>query len=131
MLHSYLGIMCILFFLLVTYSWSAYEKISELPKSVAFYRDLYKSTFNEHIITIILYIIIGLEIMISCLLIIGIWKLYAYYDSLIAQYALLSSCALLIILLIGLRIIKDYSGAAGIGIYFLLSVFGMFWAQFI
>lgn len=130
-LHPYLGIIAILIFLLVTYLWSAGEKVFDLQQSVEYYKDLYKSTFNKYTVKFILYIIIGVEIMISCLLIIGIWQLYAYQEVLMVQYALLSSCVLLIILLIGLRIIKDYSGAVGIGVYFLLSVFGLFWLQFI
>lgn len=125
------GIILILIFLLVTYLLSAYEKMMDWEKTVEDYSHMYKDVFNPMLVKLSIIIILGIEITLSTIIGIAVYDIISLQIFLYAQYAFILSGILIIILLVGLRLIKDYAGSSGLGIYFIISMMGLFWYQYI
>jgi hypothetical protein len=123
------GPVIVLSFLLITYIISAYEKINDWKSTLIFYKKMYESTSLAKGITPAIFLIVGLEIIVSTLTGLGIWDILINQNYNFAVYAFIASSILFALLLFGLRIVKDYSGSARIGIYFMISVFGLYWVQ--
>ncbi len=131
MILTYSGVVLILIFLFVTYLMSAYEKLFAWNITVAHYCDMYRGVFSSAIVKMSILIISGLEITTCVLTSIALYDIMAVPSLWYASYAFMLSGFLIIILLFGLRIVKDYAGSSGLGIYFLISMLGLFWSQFI
>jgi hypothetical protein len=110
---------------------SAYEKLFAWKITVAHYCDMYRGVFSSAIVKISILIISSLEIMICILISVALYDIITNQNLWYASYAFILSGFLIIILLFGLRIVKDYAGSSGLGIYFLISMMGLFWSQFI
>ncbi|WP_194851604.1 DoxX family protein [Nonlabens antarcticus] len=124
-----IGPIIILCFILITYLFSAYEKINDWKAQLEFYSKMFQSTFIAKAITPVIVFILGLEVIISTLTGLGIWDIIVNESYVFSVYALIASSILFTMLLFGLRMVKDYVGSARIAIYFLLSVFGLYWTQ--
>lgn len=123
------GPLLILVFLLLTIAISAFEKLSRWKNSLEYYVALYQETLSAAVVKAAFVLIVGLEFIISILIIWGMYELIYKSHTFMATLAILLSSVLFIILLIGLRILKDYDGAGRTAVYFLLAVFGLFWLQ--
>ena len=123
------GPVIVLSFLLITYIISAYEKINDWKSTLIFYKKMYESTSLAKGITPAVFLIVGLEIIVSTLTGLGIWDILINQNYNFAIYGFIASSILFALLLFGLRIVKDYSGSARIAIYFMISVFGLYWTQ--
>ncbi len=123
------GPVILLSFILITLLISAFEKINDWKVQMTFYRKLYSTTFLRGSILPMIILILGFEIIISTITALGIWDIVSNGDYVFASYALITASILFAVLLFGLRLIKDYSGAARIAVYFLVSIFGLYWVQ--
>jgi len=130
-MFTYSGIILILAFLLVTYLMSAYEKMFDWGKTFEDYCLMYKDVFHPIVVRLSIIIILSIEITLSTLIGIAVYDIISVQSLLYAQYAFVLSGFLIIILLVGLRIVKDYSGSSGLGIYLIISMIGLFWSQYI
>lgn len=128
-MESCLGPVLILIFLGITCIYSAFEKIFKWSDSLSYYIDLYKNKLNAFLVKSSIIIILFMEIIVTSCITIGIYDLIINEDSYVAELASVLSAILFICLMIGMRILKDYEGAARIIGYFLLSVFCLFWLQ--
>ena len=126
---SDVGPVIILSFILITFLISAFEKINDWKAQLTFYRKMYQNTFLANFVPPAILLIIGLETIVSTLTALGIWDIIMNGDYNFAVYALSASSILFAILLFGLRLVRDYSGSARIAVYFLVSVFGLYWIQ--
>ncbi|MDP5100343.1 MAG: hypothetical protein NWQ09_03375 [Nonlabens sp.] len=115
----------ILSFLLVTLIMSAHEKISNWETSKKFYISLYRKILPCWFILGCITIIVLLEILLTVLLGFSIYDLGYSHDFKYVNYALVGCAVFFVILLFGLRLIKDYAGASRIGIYFLVTICGL------
>ena len=64
-----------------------------------------------------------LEIIAGVLCVVGIYMLIANNQNAIGLYGAILSCVVLLVLLFGQRIAKDYDGARTIVIYFIPAIF--------
>ncbi|MEN8187312.1 MAG: DoxX family protein [Bacteroidota bacterium] len=119
----------ILFYITITFAYSAFEKMLQWNDSVAFYRDHFKNTFLQKHIPLSLWIVIILEIITVMVSSIGIFQLIGSGEKQFGLYGLILAAITLIGLMIGQRIAKDYAGAMNISIYFILTVFGVYLLQ--
>jgi hypothetical protein len=110
---------------------SAYEKLFAWKITVAHYCDMYQSVFSSALVKISILIISGLELITCILISVALYDILTIQSLWYASYAFILSGFLIIILLFGLRIVKDYAGSSGLGIYFLISLIGLFWSQYI
>ena len=72
--------------------------------------------------------IIG-EIICGFLSVFGMFKIINSGDTVFGYYATIFAAVLLLAMLLGQRIAKDYAGAMNITVYFILSVFGVYLFQ--
>ena len=100
-------------------------------KTVEDYCHMYQDVFNPMLVKLSIIIILGIEITLSTLIGIALYEIISVQSFFYAPYAFVLSGFLIIILLVGLRLIKDYSGSSGLGIYFIISMMGLFWSQYI
>ena len=71
-------------------------------------------------------VILILEMIAGILCVLGIYQLVANKDNTIGLYGAILSCFVLLMLLFGQRIAKDYDGARTIAIYFMPAIFLVF-----
>ena len=129
MLLQYSGPIIILFFLLITYIISAYEKINGWKTTKIAFKKMYAKTFVAKAIVPLLVAILAGEVVIVTFAALAIFDILTLQNFRYANYAFIASSILCLFLLIGLRLIEDYQGASRIGIYFTISIFGMYWVQ--
>jgi uncharacterized membrane protein YphA (DoxX/SURF4 family) len=119
----------ILIYILLTFTYSAFEKIFQWKGSIVYYKSHFQDTFMENFIPPSLILVVLLEIVTAVLLILGIYDLILLNQKQFGFYGLLLAAITLIGLMTGQRIAKDYNGAMLITVYFILTVFGVFLMQ--
>lgn len=116
----------ILLFLIVTFLQSALDKMIDWKGNVSFISDHFKNSPFNNSVPLLLGIILVLELIAGLLMVFGVYQLYTSEIKEIALLGLELSALVLIFLLIGQRLAKDYAGAMSLTVYFILTVFGVF-----
>ncbi|GIM52696.1 hypothetical protein ACI76O_05580 [Capnocytophaga cynodegmi] len=112
-------------FLIITFGYSAFEKIVDFRKSVIYYRDCLSDTFLEKYIAIILIFVIVAEVISTILFLVGIFEIFSLGAVFYGFYGLVIASSTLLCFLFGQRLAKDYEGARGIAIYFIICLIGL------
>jgi hypothetical protein len=119
----------ILVYIIVSFGYSAIEKILQHKESIEFYSVHFKKTFLKNYIPSMLNLVIVLELITVITCVSGLYFLLITNEKQIGLYGLILAAITLIGLMIGQRIAQDYSGAMNITIYFILTVFGVYLFQ--
>jgi len=119
----------ILIYIVITFGYSAIEKLLQWKDSVDFYENHFKNTSLKNVIPLLLKIVILLEIITVILCILGLFSLIVFQDKQFGFLGLTLAAITLIGLLFGQRIAKDYDGAKNITVYFILTIIGVFMLQ--
>ncbi|ARN72189.1 hypothetical protein BST91_11230 [Nonlabens tegetincola] len=90
---------------------------------------MYSKYFGELLVKVITIFILLAEVLIATLALFALYKIYSSGTLDFARYTFIGSSLVFIILLIGLRIIRDYEGASRIAIYFGVTSLGLLWAS--
>ena len=116
----------ILVFFGITYSFSLLEKILNWKPTISFYREHFKTSFLSKNIDLAVGLVCVLEAIV--LLILAKNSYNYYLSSSVDSYLefLLSSACLILFLLVGQRIAKDYQGATSLGVYFIVNLIGIY-----
>ena len=115
-------------------SWNHIWKLDLLTRVYSwhgFYETYYKQHFLNSILpqglvkpSIVMVVIFEIVTLISLLT--GLYNLIVFDSLRILTFALQCSCVVLLVLLIGQRIAKDYAGSTSLTIYFLLNTFCLY-----
>lgn len=116
----------ILMFLAITFLQSGIDKISDWNGNLSFLKDHFKKTFLRNTVPLMLGVILFGEIVVGFLSIIGIFEIYLSGSTTIGFYAAVIAAKILLLLLFGQRVAKDYAGAMTITVYFMVTVFGAY-----
>lgn len=116
----------ILLFLIVTFFQSGIDKLFDWKGNVSFIKEHFKNSPLQNCVPLLLAIILILEVVASFLMIFGVYQLYVSGEKEIALLGVELSAIILIFLLIGQRLAKDYAGAMSLTVYFILTVLGVF-----
>ena len=116
----------ILMFLAITFLQSGIDKISDWNGNLSFLKDHFKKTFLRNTVPLMLGVILFGEIVVGFLSIIGIFEIYLSESTTIGFYATVIAAKILLLLLFGQRVAKDYAGAMTITVYFMVTVFGVY-----
>lgn len=112
-------------FLGITFSQSAYDKISDFKGNKEYLGTQFAKTPFRSMIGALLPVLIFLELnsALACFagILIGVFK----HNIMLLAYGLFSSAVALLCLLFGQRIAKDYAGAASITGYFIIAIAGL------
>lgn len=126
LLSNYPAEILILFFLIITFLISVFEKILDWQGTLYFIKNHFKNSPLKKYVPFLVSILVILEIIATIFMSVGIYQLYT---SAIKDFALIGlelSAIVLIFMLIGQRLAKDYPGAMSLAVYFILTVFGVF-----
>ena len=116
----------ILLFLIITYVISGYEKISDWTGNVNFIKNHFQNSPFRNKVPFLLAILLIIEIIASILMIIGVYQIYASEAKEIALLGIELSAVSIIFMLIGQRLAKDYPGAMSLGVYFIITLCGVY-----
>ena len=125
-LNNHITEILILLFLIITFLQSGIDKITDWKGNVSWLKEHFSKTFIKNVVPIALAKILVFEVIAGILCIIGIYKLIAENNITYALYGAILSCFVLLVLLLGQRIAKDYDGARTIVIYFVPAIFAVF-----
>jgi len=126
LLSNYPTEILILFFLIITYVISGFEKISDWKGTVNYIKSHFTNSPLKNYVPLLLAILLIIEIIASVLMLIGVYQIYTSEIKEIALLGIELSAISLIFMLIGQRLAKDYPGAMSLGVYFLITLLGVF-----
>ena len=109
-------------FFSIVFFQSGIDKINDRVGNLKFFNQHFKDTFFQNYISISLNLLAFLEITSAFLCCLGIFYKLLYHDSIFIFYGLFMCAIVLLSLLLGQRLAKDYAGAADITIYFILCI---------
>ncbi|TXD52760.1 MULTISPECIES: DoxX family membrane protein [unclassified Polaribacter] len=116
----------ILLFLIVTFLQSGIDKLIDWKGNLAFIKDHFKNSPFKNSVPLLLSVILVLEIIAGILMLIGVYQLYSSGAKEIALLGTALCAIVLIFLLIGQRLAKDYAGAMSLAVYFIITLFGVY-----
>ena len=125
-LSNYPAEVLILIFLIITFIQSGIDKLLDWKGNVSFIKEHFKNSPLKNTVPLLLGIVLIVEIVAGVLMSIGVYELYTSEAKEIALLGVELSAIALIFLLIGQRLAKDYAGAMSLGVYFIITVGGVF-----
>ena len=125
-LSNYPAEVLLLIFLIITFIQSGIDKLLDWKGNVSFIKEHFKNSPLKNTVPLLLGIILIVEIVAGILMSIGVYELYTSEAKEIALLGVELSAIALIFLLIGQRLAKDYAGAMSLGVYFIITVGGVF-----
>jgi hypothetical protein len=125
-LHAYITEILILLFIIITFLQSGLDKITDWKGNIGWLSGHFSKTFLSPQVPLMVATILILEVITGVLAIIGIVKLLAGGESIIALYACVLAAIVLLMLLFGQRVAKDYAGAFTITGYFVVTILGVY-----
>jgi len=126
LLSSYPTEVLLLIFLIITFTQSGIDKLLDWNGNISFIKEHFKNSPLKNTVPLLLGIILIVEIVAGVLMSIGVYELYTSETKEIALLGVELSAVALIFLLIGQRLAKDYAGAMSLGVYFIITLGGVF-----
>lgn len=124
--HSYITEILILLFIIITFLQSGFDKITDWKGNIGWLSDHFSKTYLARQVPLMVATILILEIITGILAIIGIVKLISVGETSLALYACVLAAIVLLMLLFGQRVAKDYAGAFTITGYFMVTILGVY-----
>lgn len=129
LLANYPTEILILLFLIVTFLQSGIDKLIDWKGNVSFITEHFKNSPLKNMVPMLLGTVLVLEILAGILMVVGIYQLTTSGIKEIALLGAEISAIVLIFLLIGQRLAKDYAGAMTLAVYFIPTIFLVFLLQ--
>ena len=126
LLSNYPTEVLILLFLMVTFLQSGADKLLDWKGNVSFIKEHFKNSPLKNSVPLLLAVILILEIVAGLLMLIGVYELYTSEANEFALLGVELSAIVLIFLLIGQRLAKDYAGAMSLAVYFIIALWGVY-----
>ncbi|MFQ3181851.1 MAG: putative oxidoreductase [Polaribacter sp.] len=126
LLSNYPTEVLILLFLIVTFLQSGADKLLDWKGNVSFIKEHFKNSPLKNSVPLLLAVILILEIVAGLLMLIGVYELYTSEANEFALLGVELSAIVLIFLLIGQRLAKDYAGAMSLAVYFIIALWGVY-----
>lgn len=126
LLSNYPTEVLILLFLTVTFLQSGIDKLLDWSGNVSFLKEHFKNSPFKNSVPLLLAVILVLEIIAGLLMVLGVYQLYTSGAKEIALLGAELCAVVLIFLLIGQRLAKDYAGAMSLAVYFIVTLLGVY-----
>jgi len=115
----------ILAFLAITFLQSGLDKLFDWNGNLIFLQEHFAKTFLKNSVSYFLGFLTFFEIIIGILNVVGIIQIYFNQKTFIGFIAVVLSAKILLALLLGQRIAKDYEGAKTVAVYFIITIIGI------
>ena len=109
-------------FFSIVFFQSGIDKIIDRKGNIDYFKDHFKNTPIKNLISILLTTLTILELIVAGLCFLGFCNSLIYTNTDFIFYGLVLCGIVLLLLLFGQRVAKDYIGAADITIYFILCI---------
>ena len=106
----------------IVFFQSSIDKIIDRENNILFFNEHFKNTIIKKFVPMLLTSLAVLEFFVASLNALAIIYSLLYSNLTFIFYGLLACSVVLLMLLFGQRLAKDYVGAADITIYFILSI---------
>ena len=106
----------------IVFFQSSIDKIIDRENNILFFNEHFKNTIIKKFVPMLLTSLAVLEIFVASLNALAIIYSLLYSNLTFIFYGLLACSVVLLMLLFGQRLAKDYVGAADITIYFILCI---------
>ena len=116
----------ILLFIVITFLQSSLDKILDWKGNLTYIKSVFKKTFLNKFSPFLLIVITIGEIVAGTLSLAGIIQIYINGNKTLGLFGVVIASKILLALLLGQRIAKDYAGAMTIAVYFGVTVFGVY-----
>lgn len=116
----------LLAFLIITFLQSGFDKIFDWKGNVDWLKEHFSKTFIANMVPLNVGIILIAELIAGILCMVGIYQIIDNNDKTFGLYGAILSSIVLLMLLFGQRVAKDYDGARTIAIYFVPAIFAVF-----
>lgn len=116
----------ILGFLSITFLQSAYDKLTDWKGNVNYIKSVFEKTKIYKLSTLMLGIVTFGEVIGGLACFIGLFEVYFYHTTHIGLFGAVMCAKVLLALLFGQRVVKDYAGAMTIAVYFMVAIFGVY-----
>ena len=126
LLSNYPTEVLVLFFLTVTFIQSGIDKLLDWKGNLSFITEHFQNSPLKNSVPLLLAVILILEIVAGLLMSFGIYQLYTSGAKEIALLGTELCAVVLIFLLIGQRLAKDYAGAMSLAVYFIITLLGVY-----
>lgn len=128
LLHNITEILLLLF-LVITFIQSGLDKLTDWSGNLSWLKGHFAKSPLKNVVPLLLGIILVLEIFVGILCFIGLYQCATTGESEFAFYGAILSCIVLLMLLFGQRVAKDYDGARTIVIYLMPAIFLVYLLQ--
>jgi uncharacterized membrane protein YphA (DoxX/SURF4 family) len=119
----------VLAFLAITFLQSGFDKITDWKGNLSYIKSVFEKTFLKKSVPFLLTFVTFGEIIGGLLTLAGIIQIYFYQKMAIGLLGAVICAKILLALLFGQRVAKDYAGAMTIAVYFIIAVFGVWILQ--
>jgi len=119
----------ILAFFAITFLQSGLDKLFNWKGNLEFFKEHFANTFLKNSIIYFLSLLTFFEIAVGILNVAGIFQIYFNQKTFIGFIAVALAAKVLLALLFGQRIAKDYEGAKTVAVYFVIAILGVFFLE--
>ena len=119
-------VLLILVFTAITFLQSGLDKIFDWAGNIGWLKGHFGKTFMGGMVPLLVGIILVLEVIAGLMAIGGVFTLLLYHDPRLGMWSLILAAVVLLMLLFGQRVAKDYPGAFTLTGYFMIVIFGIF-----
>ncbi|QXP60645.1 DoxX family protein [Olleya sp. HaHaR_3_96] len=116
----------LLAFLAITFLQSGLDKALDWNGNISWLKAHFSKTFMANMVPLNVAIIFVLETIAGVLAIIGIYTIIVDNTTVFGYYSSILSAIVLLLLLFGQRVAKDYDGARTIVIYFIPTIIALY-----
>ena len=116
----------VLLFLTITFLQSGIDKLLDWKGNLSFLKGHFSKTIFKNSVPFLLGVITISEIIVGLLSVAGIVQIYVTGSVTLGFYAAVLAAKVLLALLFGQRIAKDYAGAMTLAVYFMVALFGVY-----
>lgn len=116
----------LLAFLAITFLQSGLDKALDWNGNISWLKAHFSKTFMANMVPLNVAIIFVLETIAGVLAIIGIYTIIVDNTTVFGYYSAILSAIVLLLLLFGQRVAKDYDGARTIVIYFIPTIIALY-----
>ena len=115
----------VLAFLTITFLQSGIDKLTDWKGNLSYIKSVFEKTFLKKSVPLMLIIVVIGEIVGGLLTLAGIFQIYFYQTKTLGLLGAVICAKILLALLFGQRVAKDYAGAMTIAVYFSVTIFGV------
>lgn len=119
----------LLIFLMIVFLQSSIDKIVDWKGNLSFLKSHFAKTPMKNMTPVLMAVITVSELATGILCALGLIQTITVEKNTLAFYGAILACISLLMLLLGQRLAKDYTGAQTIAIYFVPAIFLVFLLQ--